>query len=80
VEHGITPTTVEREITDILQRIREPRGAYQPHEVKAEGLSGGDRLALIRRLEREMHEAADRLEFELAAALRDEVKELRAKR
>jgi excinuclease ABC subunit B len=76
-EHGITPRTIEREVTDILQRIRAPQEAARPAVRDVERLSRSEVLALIRDLEREMLDAAGHLEFEVAAALRDEIRELR---
>ncbi len=43
------------------------------------GLTREEILATIKRLDEEMHRAADRLEFELAARLRDEIKALKKK-
>jgi len=76
-EHGIVPQTVQREITDIVQSLRGVQA--QPQEVREQPQprSKGDILALIRELEDKMHTAADRLEFELAATLRDEIRKLK---
>ncbi len=76
-EHGITPQTVQREITDIVQTLRST--SPQPQEVRErpEPESKQELIALIKELEKQMLQAADRLEFELAANLRDEIRELR---
>jgi len=76
-EHGIIPQTVEREITDIVQTLRGVQP--QPQEVRehAQPKSKEELLDLIRDLEDKMHTAADRLEFELAATLRDEIRKLK---
>ncbi len=77
-EHGITPKTVEREITDILQalHVSRPEAAgvvrERPTVAKRDEL-----LAYARELEAQMLKAAERLEFELAASLRDELRSLR---
>ena len=74
--HGITPKQIVKEIQDSLAVIkeseeidemvvREERGDYDVHEV-------------VQQIEREMLEAAEALEFERAALLRDQLKELRA--
>jgi len=76
-EHGIIPKTVEREITDIVQSLRGVR--TQPQEVRerSQPQSKEEVLDLIRDLDDKMHTAADQLEFELAATLRDEIRKLR---
>ena len=76
-EHGITPRSIEREITDILSVIRSPQAAPRPTQAEIDRLSKSDALELIKRLQTQMFEAADRLEFELAASLRDEIREVK---
>jgi len=74
-EHGITPETVMKEIRDIhegLLRVAEARA-----ELQLEGKEPEELAAMMGRLEAQMKEAARNLEFERAAALRDEVLELR---
>ena len=74
-DNGITPQTIEKEIRSSLERMV---GAYK---VAAEAVELSeqelDRAELISMLEKEMLEAADTLEFEKAARLRDRIKELR---
>jgi len=53
-----------------LDRVAEKRANYQGQNV-------GDLSHEIDRLEKQMHEHAKNLEFEQAAAMRDEVKRLR---
>jgi excinuclease ABC subunit B len=76
-KHGITPQTIQREITDIVQMLRGVQ--TQPQEVRErpQPQSKEEILDLIRDLEDKMHTAADRLEFELAASLRDEIRKLK---
>jgi len=82
-KHHITPQTIQKNITDILAEFQEYRGftpdhamVEQPQEIYfddgADGLN--DR---IDQLEKAMREAAAELAFEKAAALRDQIKELR---
>ncbi len=78
-KHGIIPKTIERDITDILSVIRAPQEEYTPAAAKVNGLTHAEILATISKLDRDMHRAADRLEFELAARLRDEIKALKKK-
>ncbi|HDO34685.1 MAG TPA: excinuclease ABC subunit B, partial [Nitrospirae bacterium] len=73
---GITPETVKSNIKDILSSIYE--GDYwtvPTAEEPAEEYSIGSDM--ISELERQMREAAQGLEFEKAAALRDRIKRLR---
>jgi excinuclease ABC subunit B len=70
-EHGITPETVRREIRSLIatpyqEEVEEP----PPEEDSGE-------LAI--RLEEEMLAAAERLEFERAAEIRDRIRKLRAR-
>ncbi len=77
-EHGITPESIRKAVSDVLTSICEADYVTVPVEQgKAAGLSGEeDAEAAIRRLRGEMKTAADRLEFEKAAKLRDEIREL----
>ncbi|MBV9463948.1 MAG: UvrB/UvrC motif-containing protein, partial [Verrucomicrobiae bacterium] len=74
-EHGITPRSVTRAIEESLATYEEAR------ELEASLLAenGGDLVAteLLLELEKEMEEAASRLEFEKAALLRDQIAELK---
>jgi excinuclease ABC subunit B len=80
VEHGITPRSIVKSIVDIrfVTRVADARGAARPAApVRAEV---EDRDALIRLLEGQMQAAAENLDFEMAAVLRDQILELRAER
>ncbi len=76
-KHGITPKTVQREVTDILQSLRLRQEVARPSAQEIERLSQEEIVDVIKQLEKEMVQAANRLEFELAAALRDEIRELK---
>jgi len=69
--HNITPTTILKEITDIL-----PTEEILKLELKPIPKSKSALESLIKDKEREMREAAKHLDFELAAILRDEIKVL----
>lgn len=69
-EHGITPQTIKKEIKDILSE------EVLKIEMKPLPKSGKELERVIKEKDREMREAAKRLDFELAAILRDEVKVL----
>ena len=77
--HGITPRTVIKSVRDLLDiNIQDEEDtAERRGEVKA--LTKQQKAERIARLEKEMKEAAKMLEFELAAALRDQIIELRGK-
>ncbi len=76
-EHHITPRTIEREVTDIMSALRA--GSPEPAAVRerARPASRDDLLDTLHDLEEQMLGAAQRLEFELAASLRDEIRKLR---
>jgi len=81
-KHGITPTTVKKAITDILQRhAAEERDAVTSSiEVLKKSYNvivPAERKKLISALEREMLERAKNLEFEQAAAIRDEIQRIK---
>ncbi|MBI4716450.1 MAG: excinuclease ABC subunit UvrB [Planctomycetes bacterium] len=73
--HGITPETVHKAIRSSLEQLVKAR------KVTAEVIEASeeqlDRTELIALLEKEMLEAAEALEFERAAQLRDRVRELK---
>ena len=70
--HGIVPKTIKKDIRDLLE-LSKP--AEEEH--KKGKLTAQERAAHIAQLEKAMKEAASRLEFELAAALRDQIIELK---
>ena len=73
-EHGITPETIKKAIRSTLEKT------VKAHKVTADVVSaseaGLDRAEIIKMLHQEMLEAAEALEFERAANLRDRIKEL----
>lgn len=77
-KHGITPQSIQKAIYDYIilpHQVAEKRAEYVP----ASPHIPLDELPIkIEELEREMRKAAERLEFERAAELRDEIKRLRA--
>jgi excinuclease ABC subunit B len=80
-EHGIEPVSIHKAVRDLtdqlaVRAVAEPRGEYR---VKgASSLSKHEMQRVISELEKQMKEAARNLEFEKAAAIRDEIFELRA--
>lgn len=74
-KHGIIPQTIKKEIKDILPNVEEILNL----EMKPVPKSKKGVEALIKEKEKQMKEAAAKLDFELAAILRDEVAALRKK-
>ena len=71
-KHRITPKTVKKSIKDIIEISSESK-------VPTKKLTKTQREAEIARLTRQMKEAAKLLEFELAAEIRDQIKQLEGK-
>jgi excinuclease ABC subunit B len=81
-EHGIDPQTVVKAIRDVGMRLRQVAEVEGAYEKSGRAISAGelprDELArLIKDLELQMKTAAKELAFEKAAALRDEIVDLR---
>ena len=81
-EHGIEATTIVKAIRDVGMRLKQIADVEQVYERGGRPISAGELpkdelLRLIKDLESQMKQAAKDLEFEKAAALRDEVVELR---
>jgi excinuclease ABC subunit B len=74
-ENGITPTSIKKEITNILGSIYESDYWTVP-AVAEDKIEYGDESEL-KRLEEEMKKAAERLEFEKAAELRDRIRAIK---
>ena len=76
-EHGIVPQSIQKEVHDItegIKQIAENRGRYN---VVREEMSRTDMFKVVKDLEIQMKEAARELKFEKAAQFRDEIFELR---
>jgi excinuclease ABC subunit B len=81
-KHGVTPATVKKAIADILVRHSEEASDAAATSVEVlkksyNMLSPAQRKQLIKALENEMLEHAKNLEFEQAAAIRDEIAKIR---
>ncbi|MGZ3561096.1 MAG: excinuclease ABC subunit UvrB [Vulcanimicrobiaceae bacterium] len=74
-EHGIEPKSIRKEIRDILDLVGASGGVEE--EIRREKLPRDVAMKMAQDLERRMREFAANLEFEKAAALRDELVELR---
>lgn len=74
-QHGIVPASIVKAVHDLTEQVRQtveekraPVGMQLPKDEMAR---------LIRELEKQMHQAAEALEFEKAALLRDQIFELK---
>jgi excinuclease ABC subunit B len=80
-EHGITPATVQKGISDITDFLalesKVPKGSRRSRVRDKEAMAPDEITKTIVELEEEMLLAADDLRFEYAAKLRDEIKALR---
>src|SRR4051812_34551274 len=74
-EHNITPRSVSRAVEDSLATYQSNRDAA--HSVLREGGVDIDISETIKELEEEMLTAANNLEFEKAALMRDQIRELK---
>ncbi|WP_077147586.1 excinuclease ABC subunit UvrB [Sphingopyxis sp. KK2] len=78
-EHGITPTTIKRNIGDIIAHVASKDGVtIDIGEDKPAHMVGHNLRAYIADLEKQMRDAAADLEFEQAGKLRDEIRRLEA--
>ncbi|HQK15442.1 MAG TPA: excinuclease ABC subunit UvrB [Anaerolineae bacterium] len=76
-EHGIVPQTIIKEVHDLTERVRATTQKEEERALKPEELEPAALEKLIRELEKEMKTAAENWEFEKAAALRDQIFEMR---
>jgi len=80
-EHGITPISIHKAIHDLTEEfsqkaVAEMKGEYKVREKGA--IPRNELKQIIHELEKQMKEAAKNLEFERAAALRDELFDLKS--
>ena len=80
-EHGIVPKTIKKAVEDILEHQKED--AEQEANIKLEALKNSTNLFVAKQrkklldlMKKEMSEAADRLDYEQAAVLRDQIIEI----
>jgi excinuclease ABC subunit B len=76
-EHGIIPEAIQKEIQESLKHLKQGAEKLEEHIVRETGESY-DVNQTIQEIEQEMLDAAEKLEFERAALLRDQLYELKA--
>jgi excinuclease ABC subunit B len=80
-KHGIEPVSIVKAVRDLTDQlsakaVAEPKAEYRTHATSR--LNKSELQRVISELEKQMKEAARDLQFEKAAALRDQIYELRA--
>ena len=75
-EHNITPTTIKKDIRELIAatKVAEDNEYYK---IDKEEITADDIQKIIINLEEEMYRAAEVLDFERAAVLRDQLKKLK---
>jgi excinuclease ABC subunit B len=85
-EHGITPVSIHKAIRDITdqltsdakQKVMAIGDAKAEYKTKHDKTTNAELQKIVAEIEKQMKEAAKNLDFEKAAALRDEMYELKA--
>ena len=76
-EHGIIPQTIKKEIRDLIS-VTKAVAKEEDKEVDINSLNKQERKELVKKLEKQMQEAVEVLDFELAAQIRDMMLEVKA--
>lgn len=77
-KHGITPTTIQKKIHDIIQATKTVEEKHKfGFDKEPESMSKEELQKHIKKLDKEMKDAARDLQFERAAQLRDTLVELK---
>ena len=72
--HGIVPKTIKKDVRELIEISRQESEDYGKSGIR---MTTQEREREIARLEKEMRKAAHRMEYEYAAALRDQIIQLR---
>lgn len=78
-EHGITPTTIQKAVRDLISISKTIAKEEQRFEKDPESMSREELEKLVKEVEKQMKRAAADLNFEAAAELRDRMVELKTK-
>jgi excinuclease ABC subunit B len=80
VEHGVTPRSIVKSVVDIrfVTRVADARGSRVPQAPVHRPADAKEREAMIELLESQMQAAAEALDFEQAALIRDQLLELKS--
>jgi excinuclease ABC subunit B len=75
-EHGIEPKSIVKAVHDLTERVKSVAETKPEYKVSTE-LPRDEAARMIKELEKQMKVAAQALEFEKAALVRDQIAELR---
>ncbi|HER8680028.1 TPA: excinuclease ABC subunit B [Streptococcus pyogenes] len=75
--HGIVPQTIKKDIRGLISISKTSHNDISKEEMDYESMSSGERKEAINALQKQMQEAAELLDFELAAQMRDLILELK---
>ncbi|ESA52230.1 TPA: excinuclease ABC subunit UvrB [Streptococcus pyogenes] len=75
--HGIVPQTIKKDIRGLISISKTSHNDILKEEMDYESMSRGERKEAINALQKQMQEAAELLDFELAAQMRDLILELK---
>lgn len=76
-EHGITPKSIEKSVRDLISISKEVAKEEHRFAKDPESMNKDELKKLIAKVERQMRKAAAELDFESAAQLRDQMKDLK---
>ncbi len=76
-EHGITPTTIQKNVRELIRITRKAENVGYRIEKDPESMDREELTKLASQLTKKMHAAAAELNFELAAQLRDQMIEVK---
>lgn len=77
-KHNITPKTIEKSVREVIEATKVAEAEDDFYEGRsAKEMTIKERQDYIKKIEKDMHEAAKNLEFERAALLRDRIMELK---
>ena len=78
-EHGITPTSIAKEIDEGLRAIIPDKEKDKPKKLDLKKIPKDEYKSLVKELTSQMELASANLEFEKAAELRDTIADIKAK-
>lgn len=76
-QHGIVPQTIKKDIRDLIAITKEVGSEIAEESVDYSSMNRMERKEAIKKLQKQMQEVAEMLDFELAAEIRDLILELK---